>query len=361
MIKKYISPVFITFFFFSCSKKETETESPSKGFSLSNTILQSISTTKAENQYVENTYSFYGKIAADKNNYIDVYPLVGGNVLSVNVELGDYVKKGQILATIRSTEVAGFQRDLSNAKTDLAVAENNLRVAKEMYDGKLSTEKEVQEAKSQVKKAQDELQRSQSINQIYSVKKGNIYSVTAPISGYIVQKNINKEMQLRSDRSDNIFDVANTSKVWAIVNVNESDISKISIGMQAQVSTLINPEKIYYGKIDKIFKIIDPETNSMQARVILDNNDGSLIPESKATIKIISTENTTAVTIPKNALIFDDNKYFVVLLKPQNNAKIQEVKILKQNGNKVFIAEGLKENDEVITNNQLLIYRSLNE
>jgi cobalt-zinc-cadmium efflux system membrane fusion protein len=86
------------------------------------------------------------------------------------------------------------------------------------------------------------------------VKSGNIYSVVAPINGYIVQKSINKDMQLRSDRSDNIFDVANTTNVWAIMNVNESDIDKISLGMKAQVSTLSYPDKFLTERLIKYLK-----------------------------------------------------------------------------------------------------------
>uniref|UniRef100_A0AAU6WPT0 Efflux RND transporter periplasmic adaptor subunit n=1 Tax=Chryseobacterium endophyticum TaxID=1854762 RepID=A0AAU6WPT0_9FLAO len=177
-----------------------------------------------------------------------MYPLVGGNVLSVNVELGDHVTKGQVMATIRSTELAEVQKDVSDARTDLVVAQNNLRVAKEMYEGKLNTERDVLEAKSQLQKAQDQLQRANAVSTVYNVKKGNIYSVVAPISGYIVQKNINKDMQLRSDRSDNIFDVANTSNVWAIMNVNESDIDKISLGMKARFPPCLIRIKFLTGK-----------------------------------------------------------------------------------------------------------------
>jgi cobalt-zinc-cadmium efflux system membrane fusion protein len=56
------------------------------------------------------------------------------------------------------------------------------------------------------------------------------------------------------------------------MNVNEADIDKINLGMKAQVSTLSYPDKVFYGQIDKIFKIIDPDTNAMQARVVLDNH-----------------------------------------------------------------------------------------
>lgn len=360
-MKKYIIPVLIAISLLSCTKKE-ENKSPQakKGFELSNTMLSSIAMAKAERKNIEDQYSFYGKISADKNSYIDVYPLVGGNVLSVNAELGDYVKKGQVLATIRSTELAEVQKDVSDAKTDLVVAQNNLRVAKEMYEGKLNTEREVLEARSVVQKAQDQMQRATAVSTVYNVKRGNIYSVVAPISGYIVQKNINKDMQLRSDRSENIFDVANTTNVWAIMNVNESDIEKISLGMKAQVSTLSYPDKVFDGRIDKIFKIIDPETNSMQARVVLDNASGLLIPESKATIKVSSSENNTALTVPSKAVIFDDNRSFVVVFKSRTDIKVKEIKILKQVGDVTYISEGLSDGEQVITNNQLLIYRSLN-
>ena len=338
---KYIGLAIVTTIFFcGCNKDKIEDKLPiQKGFVISNEMMKTTTVEKVQNDFVETEMSFYGKISADKNQYIDIYPL----------------------ATIRSTEVAGFQKDLSDARTEVAVAENNLRVAQDLYSGKLNTEKDVLEAKSQLQKANDELRRSQSVNQVYNIKNGNIYSVIAPISGYIVQKNINKDMQLRSDRSDNIFDVANTNNVWAIVNINESDINKVSLGMKAKVSTLANPSKIFTGTIDKIFKIIDPETNAMQARVVLENATGQLIPESKATIKVLKTENTRAISIPKEALIFDDNRYFVVVFKSQSNVKIQEVKLDKETGSRAYISEGLLQGDQVITNNQLFIYRALSE
>lgn len=357
-MRKYILSVFLVLHLFSCSE-EAAPKAEKKGFTLNATMLKTITYEEVKKKYIENEYSFFGKISADKNSYIDIYPLVGGNVMSVNVELGDYVRKGQVLAAIRSTEMAEFQKDVSNAKTDLMVAGNNLRVAREMYEGKLNTEKDILEAESEVKKAQDQLRRAEAVSTVYNVGKGNIYQVLAPISGYIVQKNINKDMQLRSDRSDNIFDVANTSNVWAIMNVNESDIEKISLGMKAAVSTLSYPEKVFYGRIDKIFKIIDPDTNALQARVVLDNSQGLLIPESKATIKVSSVENQMALAVPSSAVIFDDNRYFVVVFKSASDIKVKEIKILKQTDRLTYIEEGLFEGEKVVTANQLLIYRSL--
>lgn len=130
--------------------------------------------------------------------------------------------------------------------------------------------------------------------------------------------------------------------------------------MKARVSTLSYPDKVFVGKIDKIFKIIDPETNAMQARVVLDNQSGLLIPESKATIKVISSENTLALTIPSKAVIFDDDRSFVIIYKSRTDVKVREIKVLKQVGDITYVSEGLSEGEQVVTNNQLLIYRSLN-
>ncbi len=66
------------------------------------------------------------------------------------------------------------------------------------------------------------------------------------------------------------------------------------------------------------------------------------------------------LTVPSKAVIFDDNKSFVVVFKSRTDVKVREVKVQKQVGEVTYIADGLKEGEEVITNNQLLIYRSLN-
>ena len=302
---------------------------------------------------------FFGKISANKNKLIEVYPVVGGNVEKVNVELGDYVQKGQVLAVIRSTEVAGYEKDYQDAKNEVIVAQNNLKVTQEMFEGKLSTEREVIESKSNLEKAKSQLNRLEQNYKIYNLKPGSIYQVVSPISGYIIQKNINQDMQLRSDRTDNIFDVADTKDVWAIANVNEGDINQVKLGMQASVSTLSNSDKKFYGKVDKIFKIIDPETNAMNVRIVLDNNASLLVPESKATINVYYNEDKKMLSVPSTGVIFDNNKNYVVVYKDRKHVEIREVQVFREVAGQTYISSGLKEGEQVITHNQLLFYQSL--
>ncbi|KRD08804.1 RND transporter [Flavobacterium sp. Root901] len=344
----------------SC-KKEVENPQTNTSFALSDSMLKTTTTAAAEKQTVKNELSFYGKITADNNKLIDVYPLVGGNVIKVNVELGDYVHKGQVLATIKSTDVADFEKQSIDAKSDLLVAKNNLKVAQELFDGKLNSESDVLQAKSEVNKAQSQLSKIQETYKIYNIKAGSIYEVTAPISGFIIQKSINQDMLLRSDRSENIFDIAEISEVWAMANINEIDINKIKLGIDASVTTLSYPDKVFKGKVDKIFNVIDPETKAMQARIKLQNPGFLLKPDMNANIKLSYDENESMIAIPSNAIVFDKSKNFVMIFKDRHNIETRQVEVYRVVGETTYISGGLKENEKVITNNQLFIYRALND
>ncbi|WDF65812.1 efflux RND transporter periplasmic adaptor subunit [Flavobacterium sp. KACC 22763] len=343
----------------SC-KKEVENPETNTSFVLSDTMLKSTTTAEATTQSLKNELSFYGKITADNNKMIDVYPLVGGNVMKVNVELGDYVKKGQVLATIKSTDVADFEKQSIDAKSDLLVAKNNLKVAQELFDGKLNSESDVLQAKSEVNKAQSQLSKIQETYKIYNIKAGSIYEVTAPISGFIIQKSINQDMLLRNDRSENIFDIAEISEVWAMANINEIDINKVKLGTSATVTTLSYPDKAFYGKVDKIYNVIDPETKAMQARIKLNNPDYMLKPDMNANIKLSFNENQSMIAVPSKAIVFDKSKNFVVVFKDRNNIETRQVEVYRVVGDTTYLSSGLKENEKVITNNQLFIYGALN-
>jgi cobalt-zinc-cadmium efflux system membrane fusion protein len=343
----------------SC-KKEVENPETNTSFVLSNDMLKTTTTANAEMQPLKNELTFYGKITADNNKMIDVYPLVGGNVMKVNVELGDYVKKGQVLATIKSTDVADFEKQSIDAKSDLLVAKNNLKVAQELFDGKLNSESDVLQAKSEVNKAQSQLSKIQETYKIYNIKAGSIYEVTAPISGFIIQKSINQDMLLRNDRSENIFDIAEISEVWAMANINEIDINKVKLGTSASVTTLSYPDKAFHGKVDKIYNVIDPETKAMQARIKLSNPDYMLKPDMNANIKLSFNENQSMIAVPSKAIVFDKSKNFVVVFKDRNNIETRQVEVYRVVGDTTYISSGLKENEKVITNNQLFIYGALN-
>ncbi|WP_305952147.1 efflux RND transporter periplasmic adaptor subunit [Emticicia oligotrophica] len=359
-MKNILLLIIITGSLLACNKPEKKQETQTT-FVLSPKMLQTTKTEVVSMQNLRNELNFYGKITADNNKMIEVYPVVGGNVTKVFVELGDYVKKGQLLATIRSTEVASYEKELDDARNDLLVAKNNLKVAQELFEGKLTAEREVIEAKSQLEKAKSQLHRIEETYHIYNIKQGAVYEVRSPLSGFVIQKNINQDMLLRNDRTDNIFDIAEIDDVWAIANVNESDINQVKLGIDAAVTTLSYPDKVFNGKVDKIFNIIDPETKAMKVRIKLNNANYLLKPEMRANIKLSYTESQQMLAVPSESVIFDKSKNFVMIFKDRNNIETRQVEVFRQVGNTTYISSGLKAGEKVMTANQLLIYDELND
>jgi cobalt-zinc-cadmium efflux system membrane fusion protein len=185
--------------------------------------------------------------------------------------------------------------------------------------------------------------------------------VRSPLTGFITQKNINQDMLLRNDHTDNIFDIAEIDEVWAIANVNESEINQVKLGYNAAVTTLSYPDKVFTGKVDKIFNIIDPETKAMKVRIKLANPDYLLKPEMRANIKLSYTEDKTMTAVPSSSIIFDKSKNYVMVFKDRNNIETRQVEVMRPVGDITYISEGVKEGEMVMTTNQLFVYDALND
>ncbi|MBX3165547.1 MAG: efflux RND transporter periplasmic adaptor subunit [Bacteroidetes bacterium] len=345
--------------FTACRNKPTE-EIP-EAFQLSDTMMKRCEFTQAKLSDVKNELKLFGKITADNNKMAHVYPMTGGIVAKVNVELGDYVNQGDLLATLRSSEVADFQRQLLNAKSDVALAEKNLQVAKDLFAGKLNSEKDVMASEKELEKANAELHRIKEVYAIYHLNEGSEYRITAPIAGFIINKDITQNEELRSDRTEEVFSIAQITEVWVLANVSESNISKVALGYEADVQTLSYPDKIFKGKVDKIFNVIDPTTKAMKILVRINNPDLLLKPEMNATVNLKFSENKKMIAVPSSSVIFDKSKNWVMVYKSKSHIETRMVEVYHQLGATTYISSGLDENDQVISKNGLLIYDALND
>lgn len=330
-------------------------------FSMSETMMEKCEFYQVEKEVVKNEIRFFGKMEANNNKTAQVSSVFGGLVMSIHVGTGDYVKQGDILATIKSTEVASFQKERQSAQNDVAIAEKNLQVARDLFSGKLNSERDVIVAEKELEKAKTELTRINEIYGIYDIQSGSIFAVRSPINGFVITKNITSNELLRADENEPLFSIANTDEIWAIAYVNESDISKIQEDYDVTVNTLAFPDSVYKGKIEKIYNIIDPKTKSMKFRVSIPNPDFKLKPDMNCTVTVHYSEDKRLITVPTTAVIFDKSKYWVMVFHDKNNIETRQVEIYRQLNDKTYIQSGLKEGETVISKNGILIYDALND
>ena len=355
-----IGSLLVVFSIVSCSSNKPEevasTDTSANG--ITDSIIKSLQTAPVEGSSEADIIKLNGKIQPNEGTQAKVFALVSGKIKTVHVELGDYVKKGQTLAVIQSTEVATVSTDLAVAHSDVELAKKNLQVQQDLYQGKLATEQDYLAAKSNYNKALAELNRARQISAINGGKNSS-YVVSAPLSGYIIEKNITSNSEVRNDNNTNLFTIADLSNVWIIANVYEADMNNIKLGDEVKVNTLSDPGKDYSGKIDKVYNVLDPATRTMKVRISMNNANGELKPEMFATIRVKNSSSSRKVlSIPSQAIVLDNSKNFVVV-KQGNNLQIKQVEIIKRVDPKSFVS-GLSEGDQVVISSQVFLLQALN-
>jgi cobalt-zinc-cadmium efflux system membrane fusion protein len=348
----------------ACSKPaETAKEDTAvtKKFSLSDQTLKELAFDTVRYEPVRSEQSFSGQVTTNGDKTANVVPLVGGVVEDLKVELGDHVTKGQVLAVIRSGEIADVQNQNSNAGTDLAIARKNLSVAEDQFKAGLAAERDVVLAREELRKAQSNLGKTNKQLGIYGVSKDGHYTITAPISGFITDKNVTENMQYTTASAGNFFTIADLDQVWVLANVFEADIANVKLGYQADITTLSYPDKHFIGVVDKVFNVLDPDSKALKVRIKLANPGYLLKPEMYAQVRILNTEKQKELSVPANAVVFDKDQNFVLVYKSKTEVDTRPVKVTKTVGDISYVTGNLKPGEAIISKNQLLVYDELND
>ena len=352
-----LSAFLVTLFSFSsCGGKKEKKEDTNE---ISDSLIKNMTVGIARTTQVRSELKLTGKVTADQSKQLDVFALVGGTVKEVNVELGDYVQKDQVLALIHSGDVADYEKQFIEASSDYEVAKKNQSVAEDMYASKLISSSDYLQAKQAFNKAEAGLTKAKELQKIYSVSNTSDYVVKAPIAGFVIAKKINKDMKIRPDNGDNIFTIAQLTDVWVMANVYETDIDKVKENDTVAVTTIAYPDTVYKATIDKVYNVLDPQSRVMKIRVKLKNPNYLLKPDMYGNVVVNYAEPIKMMTVSSSALVFDNSNNYVLIYNGEKKFTVQKVEVYKTIGPKAYIKKGIKENDRVVTSNQLLIYNTL--
>lgn len=345
------------------NKNEANTEKAPEKFCVSDSLAKMIKIETADVENIADALNLSGEVTFNQDKVVRVMPLSSGQVLDVKVSLGDYVKQGQILAVMKSSEIMSGYNDVAVTKTDLEIARKNMESSESLWKSGMNSEREYLTSKDEYEKARNIYAKNQELLKVYgnqNTKANGEILIKAPISGYVVEKKISAGTQVRPDNADNLFTISDLREVWVMANVFETDIARIKEGYVAQIKTIAYPDKKFSGKIDKISEVLDPTNKAMKVRIRIQNEQLLLKPEMFTNVTVLNTENAKAITIPSSALVFDNGKNYVVIYKDKCNMLIREANILKTVGDKTYLRDGVQAGEQLITEHQLLVYSALN-
>jgi len=361
MIKLKFIPVFIVacLSFMACSEKaQTPNEDQGK---INKTFLKNVKTSQAVLSDQTGELVLTGKVEYNPDKVVNYVPIVNGVVERTYFTLGDKVQNGQVLLDIKGSDLTSLQSEYIAAESEVKIAQREMQSAQSMYDDKMLSEKELMEARSQLAQAEASFSKAKSDISTLGINKGNgIFSIKSPMTGYIIDKQVSSGSPISAD-GDPIFVVANLDEVWVTMNIYASNLKAVKEGMEVEITTLSYPDEVFTGKIAALSQVFDPEEKVLKARVIMPNKELKFKPEMSVVVKLKSTLAANKIAIPTDAIIFDQNRSFVVVEDSKDNFQVREVELEGHHQNTTFIRSGLNEGENVVVKNQLLIYFGLND
>ena len=301
------------------------------------------------------TLNANGSVTPDVNRTIHVTSQGSGRVLELKVRLGDYVKKGQELLSIRSADLAGAFSDYQKAAADERLARKALERAQLLYSHGALAEKDLQQAEDTEEKAKVDVQNTEQHVRILGgdpAHPSSVIELRAPLSGTIVEQNISGFEGIKSlDNTPNLFTIADLTQVWVLCDVYENDLGEVHLGDTAEIRLNAYPDKTYRGKVADISRVLDPATRSAKVRIVLANGDGSLRPGMFAVSTFRSRKSQSRIVVPSTAIIRLQDKDWAFRKDGAQQFRRVEVHTLGGIADGIQpIQDGLKAGEQVVGN-----------
>jgi cobalt-zinc-cadmium efflux system membrane fusion protein len=355
---KILPACYILFNLISC--KSDQAEDVRQPYVVPDSLFRTLAIDTVKTSNITDALKFNGIIDFNTDKVVNVFPLVSGNMMDINVMPGDYVKAGQSLGVVKTPEVANYNANLINAEANVRLTARQLDQQRDMYKSGLASQVDITSAEVNYQQAVAAKTQAEKILSINGNNKNGEYAIKAPIGGFIVQKNVTNGMSIRTDNGAAMFTISDLKNVWVQANVYEENISKVHEGDQADITTITYPDKVFKGKVDKLMSVLDPSTKVLKMRVVLDNPGYLLKPQMFATVSINNNEHKQAIAVSSSDLIFDHSQYYVIVVTGKKDVQIRPVNVITINGKTAYIKDGINPGERLIGSQAILIYGSLN-
>jgi cobalt-zinc-cadmium efflux system membrane fusion protein len=302
------------------------------------------------------TLNVTGSVNPDISREIPVVSIASGRVVAVHVRLGDYVKKGQLVMEVQSSDISGAFNNYLKAVNDEHLANTQLDRAKILYDKGAIAKSQLEIAQAGEDDAKADLVATEQQLHVLGIDKdhpGETVKVYSPASGFIIQQNVTEAATagVALSGTANAFTIADLSHVWIICDVYENDLSTVHLGQTADIRLNAYPDKVFTGIIGDIGAILDPNIRTGKVRIQVDNPGNLMRIGMFATATFHGKKAETHTVVPASAVLHLHDRDWVYVPNGDGSFKrlaVQGGAMLP--GNLQEISTGLAPGQQVVSN-----------
>lgn len=291
-----------------------------------------------ERRLIEQNLTMVGTVIPRK--VMEVKPEVQGQITDLNIELGDHVKKGSVIARIDNQIQA---LEVANAEQAQADARQNYERYTNLYNGGAATKAQLDQYTLAYENSQNQLKQAR--------KKLSNTTVTAPISGEVIQKAV--ETGAFVSAGNTIATLVDVSQLKVQLSVPEREVYALGEGDPVTITTSVYPGVKFDGKITFISASGD-ETHKYPIEVALENQeDNPLKAGTYVDVTFNKKNKTPTLQIPREALVGSIQDARVYVVNSNNVATLRSITVGNENGASLEVLQGLDEKDRVVTTGQI--------
>lgn len=288
--------------------------------------------------------SFPGEIRFDEDRTAHVVPRVPGVVESVHADLGQAVKRGQVLAVIASQQISELRSEQQAAQRRLELARLTFEREKQLWQERISAEQDYLQARQALQEAEIAAANAgQKVAAVAPAGKGNRYELRAPFDAVVVEKHLTVGEVV--DESSNAFTLSDLSRVWATFAVAPRDLDKVVSGRGVTVSAPDLGAQVE-GKVNYVGSLLGEQNRAATVRATLANPNGAWRPGLFVNIAVTVERFDAAVVVPEAALQTWEEQT-VVFARTAEGFEARPVKPGRRDGGQVEIHQGLAAGTQV--------------
>ncbi len=306
---------------------------------------------------VAETLRVAGRIDFDEQRLARIGATVTGRVTQIDALLGQSVGKGEVLARLNSSELSSQQLAYLKARAQLELNRRNAERAKALFEADVIGAAELQRRESEFQISLAETRAAADQLALLGVspaaidrlgKQGAVDSVTpvmATMSGVVVERKLAQGQVVQP--ADALFVVADLSRLWAVAQVPEQQVSQVKTGQSVTIEVPALGHEKLIGKLIFVGQTIDPETRTVLVRTELDNRDGRLKPAMLASM-LIEAKPVERLVVPASAVVRENDEDHVFVGEGDGAFPLVKVKLGPEQGGVRVLQAGLKGGEKLV-------------
>ena len=297
------------------------------------------------------------RLTWDEERTVRVFTPFAGRVTRLIAKVGDRVAAGAPLAEMMSPDFGQAQADAGKAQADLALATQALARQKELHEHGVTSAKDLQQATADLARARAESDRAVGRLTAYghATGSGSQFVLKSPTAGTVVERNLNPGQELRPDQPGNpLFVITDPTRLWVIVDTNESDLGSLKVGTPLVIVSNQFPEDAFAGTLTQLSDFVDPVSRTLKVRGSVPNPERILKGEMFVSARV-KVPKGDVPTVNAKAVYLSGVRNYAFVRTGGNTFTRKPVRVGRELDGRMPVLSGLQEGEEAVVAGNLFL------